>query len=72
MNEWRRGRERKGDRGSHAGPVLTAPNLMQGLSSQMVRSGSEPKSDFQPTEPPGCPYQQVFMFLYLTVYFLDT
>ena len=45
------GAERKGDRGSKAGPPLTAVSPMRGSNSQTVRSWPEPKSA-QRTEPP--------------------
>ena len=40
-----RGTERKGDRGSEAGSVLTAERLIRGPNSRTVRSRPEPKSD---------------------------
>ena len=46
--------EREGDRESEAGSRLQAePNT--GSNPQTMRSGPEPKSDAEGTEPPRCP-----------------
>ena len=37
------------------GSELSAQSPMRGSNSQTARSGPEPKSDAQPTEPPRCP-----------------
>ena len=38
MSEWRKSKEREGDRGSKSGSGLTAEILMWGSNSQTVRS----------------------------------
>ena len=43
------------------GSELSAQSLMWGLNPQAVRSGPEPKSDAQPTEPPRRPKRILFL-----------
>ena len=52
--------EREADRGSRVGSVPTAASPMWGLNSQTTTLCPEPKSDFQPTEPPRCPGRSHF------------
>ena len=50
----RRGAEIVGD--TIQGSELSAQSPRQGSNSRAMRSLTEPKSNAQPTEPPGCPY----------------